>query len=441
MPTIQPVIGPETKKAQENFPFSVQNVHLELFHAIAEVKIAAARANLKAGSLPKEYSEAIQEGCQRIIAGDYDDILLLPGIQGGAGTSINMAINELVADYASKLLQSKGINITIHPNDHVNSHQSTNDVNPTALKIAALRLYSNLKESLEKLGLSLEKRAEEFKAIPKLGRTHLQDAVPISLGDEFSAYVALCRRHAAYLSDYESYLCEVNLGGTAVGNKIWTTQSYLDSIYNELRSVTGLPLKPAENLMSQTSSGIDACALSAGITNLYTDLSKIATDLRILCSGPRGGLGEIHLQELQKGSSIMPGKVNPVIPESVNQIYFYLFGLNQSIHLASANSCLELNVMFPVIAFSLMTMLKLATEGMEVFRTKCIDTLEAVPENCLRHLDNSTALAASMIDELGYDTTTRLVREAIEKRVPFREILECENAGLKNNDNTSKDVI
>jgi aspartate ammonia-lyase len=416
-------VGSETRKALQNFPFSVAPMHTELFHAIAEVKLAAARANHKAGTLPTEVSEAIQEGCRKVVDGEFDHLFMLPGIQGGAGTSLNMAVNEVVAHYATSLLFAKGHPVTVHPNDHVNSHQSTNDVNPTALKIVVIRLHKQLQTAISDLAESLDRRASEFSSIAKLGRTHLQDAVPTTLGEEFKAYAAICKRHLAYLSDQEKYLCDVNLGGTAIGNSIWTTPEYLEAIYPELCDVTGLELRSADNQMSQTSSASDLCSVSSAITNLFTDLSKIASDIHFMCSGPRGGLGEIKLQELQKGSSIMPGKINPIIPESVNQIYFYIFGLNQTIHLASTNANLELNVMFPVTAFSLITSMKLALEGITVFRTKCIESLEAVPENCAKHLNNSTALAAGLVDEIGYDAATVLVKESIATGIPFGELV------------------
>ena len=409
--------GPQTEQALENFPFPTHKVHQELIYSIVRIKKAAALANKSAGFLSPEMAEVIVRACDEILGGKYDDQFVTPALQGGAGTSINMNVNEVIASLAN-----------VHPNDQVNKSQSTNDVNPSALKITVIELTEKFLGKIDVLIKSLEKKAEETKSIKKLARTHFQDATPMTVGAEFLSYAAIVKRDKKRIEEALKYFYELNLGGTAIGDSINASEAYIENVYKELNKITGLSLIKAENFMSQTSSSSDFCGLSSAINILYVDLSKMATDIRCLASGPRGGIGEYILPELQPGSSIMPGKVNPVIPESINQIHYYISGKNLSIHEAAENANLELAVMFPVIADSLISILKMATSGVEVFAIKCIDLIKINEEKCRQHLESSTAYATLLIPKLGYDAVSGLVKEVINSGETLRGL--CIKKGL-----------
>ncbi|MBI4008629.1 aspartate ammonia-lyase [Candidatus Roizmanbacteria bacterium] len=413
--------GKQTKQALENFPFPVPPVHLELIYAMTEIKKAAAFANLKAGDLSKDSASAIVVAADEIIRGKHDDQFILPSIQGGAGTSINMNVNEVLASRATAILKKK--KISVHPNDHVNMSQSTNDVNPSALKLALMRLTHELLTATDTLIDAFAKKADEYKNIRKLARTHLQDAIPTTAGAEFDSYKETIIRDKKRIVDATTYLYDLNLGGTAIGNAANASSLYIAHVYRELKKQTKIPFRKATNLMSQTSSSSDFCHLSAVITILSMDISKIATDLRILSSGPHGGIGEIILEALQPGSSIMPGKVNPVAPESMNQIYYVISGKNLTIHQAAEASCLELAIMFPVIADSLITSIKLLISGIEVFAKKCILTLKVNKERCKENLERSTAYATLLTPKFGYDKVSRLVQKALKENKTLREVI------------------
>ncbi|KKU87457.1 hypothetical protein A3A64_02705 [Candidatus Gottesmanbacteria bacterium RIFCSPLOWO2_01_FULL_48_11] len=415
--------GEETKRSVANFPFSVHHVHLELIYAIAEIKKAAAVANLADRGISKEISEAIVAAGEEILSKKLDDQFVTPALQGGAGTSINMNVCEVLAGRATELLSEKGLSTTVHPLDHVNKSQSTNDVNPSALKIASLRLLRQLISAVEKLQAALEKKSKEFQPIVKLARTHLQDAVPMTLGDEFGSYAAIVGRQLRYLKDIEPYLLELNLGGTAIGNSINASETYRKVIYGELSNNTGLPLEPAENFMSQTSSQADFVALSHALVAYFVDISKIANDIRMMASGPKGGFAELKLPEMQKGSTIMPGKVNPVIPEVVNQTYYLVSGYSVTVTMAARAAQFELANMLPVVADVLITALKITREATELFTNKCIAVVEANEENCRKHLEESTAYATLLTPRLGYDTVSAIVKESIKTGKTLRELV------------------
>lgn len=410
--------GKQTQKALENFPFSSAQVHKELLYAISDIKKSAARANNRAGLLSVSIAQAIEKAADEMLSGSFDDQFPLPSLQGGAGTSINMNVNEVIAARATEILGS-----LVHPNDHVNMSQSTNDVNPSALKITCLRLGKKLMSDVTGCVKIFDRKVQEFSHIQKLGRTHLQDAVPITLGEEFASYASLLSRGIQRIKRVLLDFLELNLGGTAVGNSINAPKQYRRAVYEELCKITGFALRPAENLMSQTSSQTDFVALSQALVAISLDASKIANDMRLMSSGPVGGMGEIILTELQAGSSIMPGKVNPILPESVNQLYFTVSGNNLAIEHAAHGSFLELANMFPVVADKLISSLKLTSEVLVQFSTKCVETIKANEKRCREILENSTAYATLLVPKLGYDTVSAIVKESLETGVPTRLLL------------------
>ena len=359
--------------------------------------------------------------CDEILSGIHDSQFVTKSLQGGAGTSINMNVNEVIANRATEILDQKGFEV--HPNDHVNLQQSTNDVNPSALRIVSLRLDAVLIAEIKSLIQSLEKLALEHKNSHKLGRTHIQDAVPMTFGEEFCSYKDIILRDMSHIEMALSYMNELSLGGTAIGNGINASLLFKKNIHNVLSKQTKLKLKPGKNAMALTSSGSDFCHLSATLHILSSDLSKIATDLRFLSSGPRGGIGEIHLPEMQSGSSIMPGKVNPVIPESINQIYYFITGKHTSICQASEASHLELAIMFPVIADALISELHVLITGISIFNKKCIMTLQVDKSRAQKLLEQSTAYATLFTKKLGYDAVASIVKESIQKNKTFRDVV------------------
>lgn len=410
----------QTQKALQNFPFSTSKTNLELIYSIAKIKKAAAIANYKTGKLDKKISDAIIQAVNSILTGKFDSQFPLPSLQGGAGTSINMNVNEVIASYATDLLKNKPI---VHSNDHVNMSQSTNDVNPSALKITCLIYGQKLLITLNNSVKVLKGKAREFRHIHKLGRTHLQDAVPITMGSEFDAYAYTIDRGIKRLNNSLKQCYELNLGGTAVGNCINSSKKYRKVVYKELSRITGFDLKMAKNLMAQTSSQSDFLSISQALVALTLDFSKMANDLRLMASGPVGGIGEIQLQELQSGSSIMPGKINPVLPEVVNQLYFMVSGNNLTIEQAAHASFLELANMLPILADRLLSSFILTEEVIRQFTNKCLKTIVANKKRCNDLLERSTAYSTLFTPVLGYDVVNELVKESISKGKEFKKIV------------------
>jgi aspartate ammonia-lyase len=420
--------GAQTQAALKNFPFSSPTSPAELITAFAEIKYATAEANYKSRRISKLQKEAICQTCQEIIAGKHQEQFSLPALQGGAGTSLHMNVNEVIAGRANEILQSKKVlNQTIHPNDHVNLGQSTNDANPSALKIASYRRAQILIKTLENSIKVFEQKAKEFSKIKKLGRTHLQDAVTITLGQEFETYSAVLKNQVTKIRRVLPELLNLGLGGTAVGNSINAPKNFRTALYISLKTITKLPFKPAENLMSQISTGWDFLTISSAITETAASISKIANDLRFLASGPKGSIGEISLKELQQGSSIMPGKVNPVLLEALNQVYFLVSGNNQTIELATQAAQLQLSVMGPVITFRLLESLTLLEEVLNKANEECFSKIVANPENCFFHLENSTALATLFTPSLGYESTAKIVKESLQNKTSFLNTLKKHN--------------
>lgn len=413
----------QTVLATNNFPFSIHPAKKEITYGIVAVKKATAIANGKVGNISDDISRAIVTACDEILAGKFDDQFVTPALQGGAGTSINMNVNEVIATRATEILAGKGKTLEVHPNDHVNRSQSTNDANPSGLKLATIKLLKRLIESVEAGEKTFDQKALEFADVAKLGRTHLQDAVPTTLGEEFASYAAIMRRHKKHLEEALPYMYDLNLGGTAIGSSANASPEYVDAVYKALKETTKLPVRRAENFMSQTGSQSDFVLISQAVTLLTLDLSKIASDLRMMASGPNGGLGEISLLGLQPGSSIMPGKVNPILPESINQLYYLVSGNNLTIEHAAHAAQFELGVMGPILADSLMTSLELASEVIDNFMKKCVIEIKANRERCREHLEKSTAYATLLTPTLGYDAVSKAVKLAIAEKKTIRQVI------------------
>jgi aspartate ammonia-lyase len=414
--------GKETAAALKNFPFSGSRSPREFIAAMAEVKEAAARAHLAGRSLDRARAGAIIRAAHEVRSGKFDDQFPISALQGGAGTSLHMNMNEVVAARAAELLAKGKRKIDVHPIDHVNRGQSTNDVNPSALKIASIRLARRVLRSTDQTIAALNRKAREFRTVRKLGRTHLQDAVPTTLGDEFAAYAALFERNRRRLADVFPYLYELNLGGTAIGTSVNAPPAFRRALYRHLVRITKLPLVPARNLASQTSSGTDFYMLSSALVALTLDASKMASDLRLLASGPSGGLGEIRLKPLQKGSSIMPGKVNPVLLEAVNQLHCIVAGNDLAIREAAHLAQLELGTMGPVIADRLLQSLTATAEVLDRLAVVCLPGIRANRERCRELLERSTAYATLLVPRLGYDAVARLVQGVQEDGKTLREL-------------------
>ena len=417
----------QTEKALQNFPFDFRKTYKELIYTIVEIKKAAARAHFAAKELDKARADAISRTCDEILEGKFDDQFILPSFQGGMGTSNHMNVNEVIASRATEIIKESNhdemTSHRVHPNDHVNMSHSTNDVMPSALKIASIRLVDKLDDSLKVLIAAFEKKAKEFSKVLKLGRTHMQDAVPITLGDEFASYAETIKRRRKGMREAREYLFELNLGGSAVGNSINVSPKYKQLLYRELQKITKLKVRPAKNLMSQTASVTDFLVVSQALTALCADLSKIAGDFRILSSGPKGGFGELILPELQAGSSIMPGKVNPVLPEALSQLYYLVSGNNLTIEKACEGAQLELGVMMPVITDRFIESLKLSQEMIEQFATKCVAIAEANKARIKEHLEKSTAYATLLNPIIGHDKAAECVKEAVASGKTLREVV------------------
>jgi aspartate ammonia-lyase len=414
--------GAQTKIAKEIFRDLNSTVSLKLIESIVTIKKAAAIANYSSGRISKRISSAIEKACDEILRGKHHNQFVTSSLQGGAGTLINVNVNEVVATIATNIG-----GLTIHPNDHVNFGQSTNDVNPSALRITCIKLSDTLVKSIDKLISNLQQKSRQYKNVKKLARTHMQDAIPETFGDVFSSWSNIIETDKQRLKDAQKYLYFLNLGGTAIGNGINSNRNYHSQIYITLKNITKLRLKPANNLMSLTSSSADFCNLSSAINIMFNDLSKIAHDIRFLSSGPRGGIGELTLPEFANGSTIMPGKINPIIPESVNQVYYFISGKNHTIHLASENADQELSIMFPVISESLISILEVANKSVNIFSKKCISLLKVNVDKSKENLDRSFAYATLLMPTLGYDKVKKIVQNALENNSSLEEVVLKKN--------------
>lgn len=416
--------GIQSLRAQENFSITGYNLDKKLIYGIAHVKKAAAIANMEIGRLDMKIGEAIVAAADDILNDKLHDQFIVDPIQGGAGTSINMNANEIIANRALEIIgEQKGNYDIIHPNNDVNMAQSTNDAIPTAIHIALLSLISRLEDTVEKLIISFENKSEQFDQVIKMGRTHLQDAVPIRLGQEFASYAQVLKRDLNRIKKLDESLFEVNLGATAVGTGLNADPRYTRIVVKKLSELTGFPLKNAENLVDATQNTDAYTEASSALKICMVNMSKVANDLRLMSSGPRAGLNEINLPARQPGSSIMPGKINPVICEVVNQVAFQVIGNDHTVTMASEAGQFELNVMEPVIAFNLIQSLRIMDNVLTTFRVACIDGIEANVEKCQHDVDSSIGLITALSPHVGYETASDVAKEAIQTGKPIRTII------------------
>jgi aspartate ammonia-lyase len=416
--------GIHTVRATANFPLSGLRVHPELIRSLALVKKAAALANQRTGQLSEAIAAAICQACDEVVAGRFDDQFPLDPFQGGAGTSTNMNMNEVLANRAIEILGGrKGDYSVVHPNDHVNLSQSTNDAYPTAVKVAAIRLLHPVIEDMGLLQGALQDKEAEFAGVLKVGRTEMQDAVPVTLGQEFSAYAQAVQRDWWRLHVAEEKLRQVNLGGTAVGTGLCADVRYVLMVVDLLRDLTGLGLARSENMMDVTQNVDVFVEVSGLLKTAAATLAKIAADLRLLSSGPRAGIGEIALPEQQAGSSIMPGKVNPVIPEAMTQVAYQVMANDMAITLAGHAGQLDLNAFLPLIAHNLFQQLDLLHNGVRMLMERCIRGIEARRERCRAQVEQSFGLVTAIAPYAGYDTASEVAREAAQTGRSVKEVL------------------
>lgn len=404
--------GLQTARAKENFDLGYRRTNLKLIYAIVKIKKAAALSYIKLGIGRKEVYQAIVDACNLVLSGREDAQFVVDALQGGAGTSTNMNVNEVIANLALRQLGKEyGEYSIVHPLDDVNRGQSTNDVYPTALRIAAIELLRELSESCAKLQQALQMKENEFDEIKKLGRTELMDAIPITLGAEFGAYAQAIARDRWRLYKVEERLRQVNIGGTAVGTSGNAERKYRFAVLEELRNMTDIGLAAAEYPMDITQNNDVFVEVSGLMKALAVNLIKISNDLRLMGSGPHGGFGEIKLAPMQMGSTIMPGKINPVIPEMVMQTGMKVIANDTAITTAAAHGEFELNAFLPFIADSLLESLSLLQRAVTIFQTKCIELIEPDKERCEELLNRSYAFATEYTAKLGYDMVSQVIAE------------------------------
>jgi aspartate ammonia-lyase len=406
--------GPETAKALENFHITGQRVPMDMIKSVAQIKIAAAVANMRTGRLDRKVGGAIIRAGREILAGKHDAQFITDPIQGGAGTSVNMNVNEVIAARASELLTGRiGDNSVVHPNDHVNMAQSTNDVYPTAARLTAYGRLSKLLDSYALLVSELEAKGQTYAELPKAGRTHLEDAVPIMLGREFKAYAAVLKRDIRDVKAAMRGLLSVNMGATAIGTALNAEPGYVKNVTAILARVSKVPVRRSRDLVDGTQNADALARAHAALKISASNLNKISNDLRMMNSGPRAGLAEITLPEVQKGSSIMPGKVNPVIAEVVNQIGYQVQGNDVAVNLAMQNGQFELNQMEPVLVHNLLSSIQIMDHGVRTLAEKAIAGLKANEENCRRGAQNMLGLATALVPRLGYDRAAHHAKAAL----------------------------
>jgi fumarate hydratase class II len=416
--------GAQTARARDNFPVALRGLPFGLIRALGRVKEAAAQANAALGLLPHSLASAIAAAAGEVADGSHDRQFVVDIFQTGSGTSSNMNANEVIAKRANELITGRRHPKTpIHPNDHVNLGQSSNDVFPTAIHLAVLlALDRELVPALGELQGEFAARAEQFDGVVKIGRTHLQDAIPVRLGQELAGYARMIERGIERMAQARPVLEEVALGATAVGTGLNTHPEFADRTLAIVNSATSLKMHPSRNRFESLGSRHALVFTSGALKTLACDLMKIANDLRLLASGPRCGIGEIALPELQPGSSIMPAKVNPVIPESICQVAAQVIGNDAAIAIGAQSGLLELNVMMPLMAANLLESLQLTANVSRLFATRCIRGLEARPQRCTELVEQSLALATALVPRIGYDAAARLAQAAHRENRPLREI-------------------
>jgi aspartate ammonia-lyase len=416
--------GVQTARARANFQISGLTASDALVRATILIKRAAADANRQLGRLAPRIADAIIAAADEVLAGKLRDQFVIDVYQAGAGTSHNMNANEVIANRAAELLGgSRGVYSDVHPNDHVNMGQSTNDVFPTATRLALAMEHAALVGECRQLAAAFERKAAEFADVLKVGRTHLQDAVPITLGQEMGGYAACLQSAAKAADNAVEPLHELNLGATAVGTGLNAGDDYTEAAVAALERSTALPLRSAANRFRVTQSMGDVVTYSGALRRIAVELGKIASDLRLLSMGPRAGIAEIRLPAVQPGSSIMPGKVNPSVPEMVNQVCFQVYGCDTTVTIASDAGQLELNVMMPVIAWNALHAQRILTRALATLRERTVEGIEADRERARELLDRSTAVATALSPYIGYAATAAIAKAAVASGRPIRDIV------------------
>ena len=416
--------GIQTLRAVENFPISGLRPLPAFVDAVIWIKKAAALTHRDTGRLEARVADAIVRAADEVLAGQHRDQFVVDVYQAGAGTSHNMNCNEVLANRANELLgAARGSYAPVHPNDHVNMAQSTNDVIPTAMRLATLATLPALLDAMQGLAESFLAKGQEFDDIIKSGRTHLQDATPIRLGQEFMAWGRTVARHRAKLAEASEWLRPLNIGGTAVGTGLNAEAEYPRLMVEHLRGITGLDLREAQDRIQLMQSMGDVATVSGAVRAWTLDLNKIANDLRLLASGPRTGLAELLLPAVQPGSSIMPGKVNPSIPEMVNQVCYQVLGFDTTVALGSEAGQLQLNVMMPVITHNIVFGLMILANATRVFDERCVQGITADAEQCARWLERSPALVTALAPKIGYAAAAALAKEALATGLTVKELV------------------
>ncbi|HUP44377.1 MAG TPA: aspartate ammonia-lyase [Thermoanaerobaculia bacterium] len=420
--------GAQTQRAVENYPISGLREHPLFIRAFVCLKKAAALANLELGGIDEQRALAISAACDDILGDEekYREHFVVDVFQAGAGTSFNMNCNEVIANLANLKLGGKlGEYKPVHPNDHVNMAQSTNDVFPTAIRISTLFLLQQLLPALDALTGALEEKGDEFRDVIKSGRTHLQDAVPVTLGQEFLAYAAAMRRSTRLLRDAGEEVRILGIGGTATGTGINTPVGYRFTVVKYLRDLTDLELEPADDLREAMQSQLPVVAVSSALRNLALELTRITNDLRLLSSGPRTGLAEIVLPAVQPGSSIMPGKVNPSLLECMNQVLFHIVGADTAVAYASQAGQLELNVMLPLMAFEITFSMEILKNFLPVFTERCVRGITADRKRTEAYYISSPSLATALNPLIGYAAAAEIARESAKSGTPIPDLLRA----------------
>lgn len=416
--------GVQSLRAAENFHITGLNMHPEIINSLAYIKKAAAITNCEVGLLEKRIADAIVKACDEILDGKLHEYFIVDPIQGGAGTSLNMNANEVIANRAIELLGGqKGDYSIVNPNDHVNYGQSTNDVIPTAGKMTSLRLLKKLKKELLRLHKALAEKAEEFDHVIKMGRTQMQDAVPIRLGQEFRAYSVAIKRDIRRMDKAMEEMCTLNMGGTAVGTGLNADESYLRRIVPNLAEISDMELVQAFDLIDATQNLDPFVAVSGAIKACAVTLSKIANDLRLMSSGPRAGFAEINLPAKQNGSSIMPGKVNPVIPEVVNQVAFNIIGNDVTITMAAEAGQLELNAFEPIVFYCMFQSIDTLTYAVRTFIDNCVTGITANETRCRYLVENSIGIITAICPHVGYQKAADIAKKALKTGESVRTLI------------------
>ena len=417
--------GVQTLRARENFPISGLAPLWPFVVAQVWIKKAAALTHKETGRLDRRLADAIVAAADEVLAGKHADQFIVDPYQAGAGTSHNMNVNEVLANRANELLGgARGTYTPVHPNDHVNMAQSTNDTIPTNIRLACLSQLDALTSAFEALRDALAAKGREFDHIVKAGRTHLQDAMPIRLGQEFAAYAASIDRGLRRVRESADYLRDLGIGGSAVGTGVTVEKAYPALMNKHLRAISGLDLRIGEDRIQLMQSMGDAAGFSASLRVLAIDLSKISSDLRLMVMGPRTGIDEIKLPAVQPGSSIMPGKINPSIPEMVNQVCFQVMGLDTTVAIAAEHGQLELNVMMPVIAFNVLLSMRILTNTARTFTERCVAGIEAREEMCAYWVERSAALVTALMPHIGYARAAELSKQSVKEGVLVRDLVK-----------------